>query len=306
MTAHIDAFAELPDGRIHYKILGETGPPLVLLHGGGIDNGDWIWRWLARDLAADHRVHVLDQPKHGQSWPWHARADQRGQEDMLAGMLDHWELETATLIGLSLGSATALGYTLRHPERVSRLVLTSSGGLQDRVQSHEIAWLSLRAPFSWLIGRSLTAESMRRWVRNNVAFADYVPSADIEALADLAAEELLTKRAHGGHMFCDWNRYETAPRHHRANFMARVPELSQPVLFVHGEDDAAVPLRYPRAAAAAAQRGQLAVIEDAGHFLPVERPREYSAAVRDFLADWPSGRLREGRGHLGGPGSTAP
>src|SRR5699024_3981454 len=212
MIAHIDSFAELPDGRIHYRNLGETGPPVVLLHGGGIDNGDWIWRWLAHDLATDHRVHVLDQPKHGQSWPWYARADQRGQETMLAGMLDHWNLETATLIGLSLGAATALGYTLRHPERVSRLVLTSSGGIQDRVQSHEIAWLSLRTPFSWLIGRSMTAASMRRWVRRHVAFADYVPTADIEALADLAAQELLTKRAHGGHMFCDWNRDETAPR----------------------------------------------------------------------------------------------
>src|SRR5699024_1495191 len=149
-------------------------------------------------------------------------------------------------------------------------VLTSSGGIQDRVQSHEIAWLSLRTPFSWLIGRSMTAASMRRWVRRHVAFADYVPTADIEALADLAAQELLTKRAHGGHMLCDWNRDETAPRHHRANCMSRIPELSQPVLFVHGENDAAVPLRSPRAAAAAAPRGRLAVIEDAGHFVPVE------------------------------------
>ena len=285
MTSPTGTFAQLPEGRIHYRILGEKGPPLVLLHGGGIDNGNWTWRWLAPELAADHRVHVLDQPKHGRSWPWQARADQRGQEDMLARMLDHWQLGSATLIGLSLGSATALGYALRHPERVDRLVLTSAGGIQDRVQSHELAWLSLRTPFSWLIGRAMTAEAMRRWVRTKVAFADYVPAADIEALADLAAEELLTKRTHGGHMFCDWNRFEIAPRQQRIDFMGRMPELSQPVLFVHGADDAAVPRRYPRAAAAAAPRGHLAVIEGAGHFVPVERPREYHAVVRSFLAE---------------------
>ncbi|MBZ2195335.1 alpha/beta fold hydrolase [Occultella gossypii] len=279
------AVVELPEGRIHYRVLGESGPAVVLLHGGGIDNGDWTWRWLAPELATDHRVYVPDQPKHGQSWPWRARADQRGQEDMLARMLDHWQLDSATLIGLSLGSATALGYALRSPDRVERLVLTSSGGLQDRVQMHEIAWLSLRTPISWAIGRSMTAEAMRGWVRTKVAFADYVPAADIEALADLAAEELLNKRAHGGHMFCDWNRFEIAPRHQRADFLSRVPELSQPVLFVHGRNDSAVPLRYPRQAAAVAQQGQLAVIEDAGHLVPVERPREYVAAVRAFLAE---------------------
>ncbi|WP_147918124.1 alpha/beta fold hydrolase [Ruania zhangjianzhongii] len=277
--------ADLPEGRINYRVLGESGPAVVLLHGGGIDNGDWMWRWLAPELAADHRVYVPDQPKHGQSWPWRERADQRGQEQMLARMLDHWQLERATLIGLSLGSATALGYTLRHPERVQRLVLTSTGGLQNRVQTHELAWLSLRRPFSWLIGRTMTAQSMRNWVRTKVAFADYVPQEDIDALADLAAEELLTKREHGGHMFCDWNRFETAPRHHRVNFSSRIPELRQPVLFVHGENDAAVPLRHPRDAAAAAHRGQLEVIEGAGHFAPVERPREYGGIVRQFLAE---------------------
>lgn len=277
--------AELPEGTIHYRVMGESGPPVVLLHGGGIDNGDWMWRWLAPELAADHRVYVPDHPKHGQSWPWRARADQRGQEDMLDRMLDHWQVDAATMIGLSLGSATALGYTLRHPERVQRLVLTSSGGLQDRVQTHEIAWLSLRTPFSWLISRSMTGDAMRRWIRTKVAFADYVPSADVEALAEIAAEELLTKRAHGGHMFCDWNRFETAPRHHRANFLSRAPEIEQPVLFVHGENDSAVPLHYPREAAATAQRGQLAVIKNAGHFVPVERPREYGTVVQKFLAE---------------------
>lgn len=277
--------AELTNGTIHYRILGDSGPPVVLLHGGGIDNGAWMWRWLAPDLAADHRVYVPDHPKHGQSWPWRARADQRGQGDMLAAMMDHWEVDTATLIGLSLGAATALGYALRHPERVHRLVPTSAGGLQHRLENHELAWLSLRTPVSWLIARGISAQSIRKWVRTKLAYAEYLSSADIETLADLAAEELRTKREHGGHVFCDWNRFETAPRHHRVNFMNRIHELTQPVLFVHGEDDAAVLLRYPREAAATVPQGRLSVIARAGHFVPVERPREYAAVVREFLTE---------------------
>lgn len=278
-----DHAVDFPEGRIRYRVLGDSGPPVVLLHGGGIDNGDWIWRWLAPDLAADHRVHVPDHPKHGQSWPWHVRADQRGQEEFLGRLLDHLQLESATLVGLSLGSATALGYALRYPSRVRRLVLTSAGGIQDRVRAHELAYLMLRAPFSWLFGKSLTTGYLKQWVRDQVKFADSVPESEREALADLAAEELRTKRAHGGHMFSDWNRFEIGPRRMRVDFRARMPELSCPALFVHGERDEAVPLRYAREAAQATPRGRLVTVPDAGHFVPVERPREYRDAVRAFL-----------------------
>lgn len=278
-----DHAVDLPEGRIHYRMLGDSGPPVVLLHGGGVDNGDWIWRWLGPDLAADHRVHIPDHPKHGQSWPWHLRADQRGQEHFLGRLLDHWELDSATVIGLSLGSVTALGYALRHPSRVQRLVLTSTGGIQDRVRAHELAYLALRTPFSWLVGKSMTARYLERWVRNEVEFADYVPDCEIDALAELAAEELRTKRAHGGHMFSDWNRFEIGPRRMRVDFRDRMPELTCPTLFVHGERDEAVPVRYARQAARAAPGAQLVTIAGAGHFAPVERPHEYRDAVRAFL-----------------------
>ncbi|QVQ53627.1 alpha/beta hydrolase [Spiractinospora alimapuensis] len=273
----------MSEGRIHYRIQGESGSPVVLLHGAGIDNGAWIWRWLAPELAATHRVYVPDHPKHGQSWPWRARADQRGQEEVLARLLDHWELERATLVGLSLGSTTAIGYTLRHPDRVRSLVLTSCGGIQDRVPRHGLSYLALRTPLSWSVSRAMSPEALRRWVRREVRFADYVPEEDIDALADLAGEELERKRSHGGHMFSDWNRYEIGPRRMRVDFRGRLSEITCPVLLVHGELDEAVPLRYPREAADIAPQGRLEVIEGAGHFVPVERPREYSHVVRAFL-----------------------
>lgn len=272
------------EGRIRYRVLGESGPAVVLLHGGGVDNGAWIWRWLAPELATDHRVYVPDHPKHGGSWPWRGRADQRAQERVLARLLDHWELESATLIGLSLGSTTAIGYALRYPERVRRLVLTSCGGIQDRVRSHELAYLALRTPFSWLIGKCTSPRSLRQWVRREVRFAEYVSEDDIEMLAELAVEELRTKRVNGGHLFSDWNRFEIGPRRMRVDFRERVTDLSCPTLFVHGELDDAVPPRYAREAADAAH-ARFATIPDAGHFVPVERPREYVRAVREFLRD---------------------
>ncbi|GAB3451354.1 alpha/beta hydrolase [Streptomonospora sediminis] len=278
---------ELEEGRITYRVLGESGRPVVLLHGGGLDNGGWTWRWLAPELATDHRVFVPDHPKHGGSWPWKGRADQRGQEYILERLLDHWGLESATLIGLSLGSATSLGFALRRPERVDRLVLTSCGGIQDRVASHELAYLSLRTPMSWLLTRMCTPSGLERWVLTHVAFSDDVPAEEITELAAMAAEEYRAKRRWNGHMFCDWNRFEIGFRRMRTDFMARVGNLSCPVLFVHGAEDSAVPVRFPREAAGRVSHGRLEVIEGAGHFVPIERPTEYGAVVRSFLAEAP-------------------
>lgn len=273
---------ELPGGRISYRTMGEAGRPIVLLHGGGVDNGHWTWRWLAHDLATDHRVFVPDQPKHGDSWPWYGRADQRGQEDMLGMLLDHWELPSATLIGLSLGATTAIGYALRHARRVERLVLTSSGGLQDRVRHHELAWLLLRTPVAWLLSRTTTAAQLEKWVRR-LDFDVDVEEADIDALATLAADELRAKRRHSGFLFSDWNRFEIAPRRMRTDFRPRMAEIACPTLFVHGARDTAVPTRFVREAASRTPLARLALIEGAGHFVPVQRPKEYAATVRSFL-----------------------
>jgi pimeloyl-ACP methyl ester carboxylesterase len=49
--------------------------------------------------------------------------------DFLANLLDALGLKRANLIGVSMGGGFALGFTIRAPEKVERLVLVNSGGL---------------------------------------------------------------------------------------------------------------------------------------------------------------------------------
>ena len=101
-----------------------TGEPLIVLHGGP----DFDHRYLLPDLdrlSDRYRLIYYDQRGRGLS------ADGVNPEDVTMGsevedldaVRQHFQLESATLVGHSWGTVLALEYAIRHPERVSRLIL---------------------------------------------------------------------------------------------------------------------------------------------------------------------------------------
>lgn len=275
---------DLLEGHVAYQVLGHEGPAVILLHGASLDNGSITWRRVAEDLATDHRVFSPDLPKHGDSWPWRACADQRGLQGVLVRLMDHWGLSRATLVGLSLGAAVSIGTALEHPGRVERLVLASAGGIQRRVRAHELSFLSLRTPVSWSLTRMQSVKSLDRFARTMLPYADDVTDAEIDWLAAAYVAEYRSKRRHGGHLFSDWNRFEVGPRQMRTNHMPALSEVSCPTLFIHGEHDDAVPVELAREAASRVPDGQLEVVPGASHFVAQDHPREVVRIVRRFLA----------------------
>lgn len=274
---------DVDEGHLAYQTAGSGDSAVILLHGASLDNGSVTWRHVAQDLAADHRVFVPDLPKHGESWPWRARADQRALEDVLLTLMDRWELSSATLIGLSLGASVSLGTALREPDRVERLILASCGGIQHRVRAHELAYLALRTPFSALMTRLQSASSLEKFARSKLRYADDVTEAEIEALAHAYVAEFESKRRRGGHLFSDWNRFEVGPRRMRTDHMSRLSTLECPTLFIHGDEDEAVPIALAREAADRVPGGRLEVVSGAGHFLAQDHPRQVVHLVRSFL-----------------------
>ncbi|UKY52674.1 alpha/beta fold hydrolase [Streptomyces inhibens] len=99
------------------------GPPLVLLHGGGVTSA--VWYANAGALSRTHRVYAVDQMgAPGLSLPC-GRALRR-PEDLLAwldGVLDGLGLDSAAVLGHSYGGWVALSYAVHARDRVDRLVL---------------------------------------------------------------------------------------------------------------------------------------------------------------------------------------
>src|SRR5215472_211089 len=125
------AYLELPGRlRVHCLTAGDVGPPVVLLHGGGVDAAGFSWRYAIGALAGSgHRVFAPD-------WPGYGDSDHPGIEytidyyvEVLSQILDALALPQAALAGLSMGGAAALGLALRHPHRVHALILVGAEGL---------------------------------------------------------------------------------------------------------------------------------------------------------------------------------
>ena len=104
---------------LFYRKYGESGPPLVIVHGlyGSGDN----WVSIARELSDRFEVYVLDQRNHGQS-PHSNIHDYPSMRNDLRDFLDSRGIRKAVLIGHSMGGKTIMAFAISWPERVQSLI----------------------------------------------------------------------------------------------------------------------------------------------------------------------------------------
>ncbi|MFI1616049.1 alpha/beta fold hydrolase [Streptomyces lydicus] len=129
MTRAITAWSEIDnglvpidDGELFYETAG-SGPAVVLLHGGMLDQHMWDeqFSWLVnsglRAIRYDSRGHGLSSTVAG---------DYANHDDLCA-LLDALDVPRAVLVGLSHGARVALDAAIAHPDRVTALALASPG-----------------------------------------------------------------------------------------------------------------------------------------------------------------------------------
>jgi pimeloyl-ACP methyl ester carboxylesterase len=116
-----DAFITLNGLRFHYRDWGAPdAPPIVLLHGGGVQAH--CWDTFAAAMADRYRLLALDQRGHGQTAWADDYALDRWVEDVEA-FVAALALPPFSLVAHSMGAWVAERYTARHPEAVRRLVI---------------------------------------------------------------------------------------------------------------------------------------------------------------------------------------
>ena len=122
---------------LSYLDAGGDGQALIALHAHWMEAVTYTQ--LGAALAPSWRVRALDQRGHGDSdhAPSYAREDYLG--DLLA-FLDHLGLDTAVLLGNSLGGANAYQFAARCPDRVRALVIEDIGVVVDADTSFTLAW----------------------------------------------------------------------------------------------------------------------------------------------------------------------
>jgi pimeloyl-ACP methyl ester carboxylesterase len=148
--------------------LGDSPPPIVLLHGTSASLHTWEG-WVA-GLKAKRRVVSFDLPGFGLTGPFtgaYPPGDYSGDTyaRFVLDLLDHLKLPRVVLAGNSLGGDIAWRVAVLAPERVAALVLVDAAGPAFQPEKMPAAWLVARTPgMGWILEsmlpRALVAEGL--------------------------------------------------------------------------------------------------------------------------------------------------
>ncbi len=278
------------DGLHVHQVHGGHGSPVLFIHGLG-SSGYMEWRFNLEPAAASHRVFAPDLPGFGRSEKPRASYGIPYFTRFVDGYMESRGLRSAAIVGASLGGRVALELALKHPERVSRLVLVNSLGL-GRPNVHftyglltipRVGETVMRATRSAL---NLAPASMIRRLAARYAGS----SADLERTMD---DEYLTHlrelyAADGYHdAYLATVRSLVNPKAllgAEYDLTKSLRRIKIPVQLVWGADDPLFPLAHATHAHALIPDCRLAVIEGAGHTPQAERPEEFNRVLTAFLS----------------------
>jgi pimeloyl-ACP methyl ester carboxylesterase len=260
---------------VRYLEAGE-GPPVVLLHGVGLDAAAISWKHAIPELAENHRVIAPDLPGHGESDKPQRRYTTDYYIDVLDELVAELALDTPQLAGISMGGGIALGYALEN--EVERLALVDSYGLGSDAPWRPAAAMALRIP---VVDR-MVWESMgvnEGTVRDTLR--GYMTQASEEFVAEI--HEIL-QEDDCGRTLRSWQRSEFQAFGFRTCYLEDLAELSTPTLLIHGADDTLLPASWSRRADDRLPESELHVFEDCGHWPPRERPATFNDRLTTFFA----------------------
>jgi pimeloyl-ACP methyl ester carboxylesterase len=267
-----------PAGRISYTVSGpseDAKHPETLLLIMGLAGSGAMWFRLLPHITRRHRAIVFDNRGTGASSPAHRPLTMSGMAADAVAVLDAAGLETAHVMGASMGGMIAQHLALDYRDRVSSLVLacTSAGGRREPPNPRLLAAALLRP----IAGPARTFAL--------VAPALYSPRSRVEAPARLT-EDMRIRAADRVRALTPLMQSAAIAAH---DTRSRLHELEGlPTLVLHGLDDRLVPPDHGRELARSIPGARLVEIPGAGHLLATDAEQDVAEAVLTHLDRSPS------------------
>lgn len=274
-------FVAVSDKKLFVAETG-TGPAVVMLHGGGPGaSGVANYSRNVDALAQTHRVIVPDLPGYGQSSKGLDQRDPFGYlGDLIREMLDALGIETASMVGNSLGGATALRLALDTPRRVDRLVLMGPGGVGT---SRHLPTKGMRSLLSYYDGDGPSRAKLAMFIRDYLVYEpDSVSDEMLEARyrasiePDVMANPPLRMPSGLAALRALWRSDLTRDR--------RLRSLSTPTLILWGRDDKVNLPSGGTLLSTLMPNAELVMTSHTGHWMQWERADLFNQLVTEFLA----------------------
>lgn len=259
MTSTVPDFLDVGDG-----------PAILFLHGLGGDKNNWQPQLDA--FADGYRCLAWTMPGYGSSpaiaeltWPNLAAAAVR--------VLDDAGIESASVVGLSMGGYVAQQLAADQPARVNSLVLAATTSQFGRGSASfaERFLASRLQPIDEGAAPADFAATVVAALLSDHATAETTASA-IASMSQISAD------AYRAALTClvTWN------------FIDRLNEIAAPSLCLAGADDKTAPVEAVQALADGLPNADFAVIDNCRHLLNLDQPAAFNRALAGFLADHPT------------------
>ncbi|KAB8145772.1 alpha/beta hydrolase [Chloroflexia bacterium SDU3-3] len=237
--------------QIWYASYG-AGRPIILLHGGLGNSGNW-GEQIAALLGQGYRAVLIDSRGHGRS----TRDARPFSYDLMAAdvlaVMDALGLGRAALVGWSDGACTALALAKAQPERVAGVLFFACNVDPSGTRPFEM---------TPTIGRCFERH-----------VADYAAlSATPEAFEPFAEAVGLMQR--------------TQPNYTAADLAA----IATPVVVAQAEHDEFITREHAEYIARTLPNGRFVLLPGVSHFAPIQRPSQFNAALLDAL-EWLAAEL---------------
>jgi 3-oxoadipate enol-lactonase len=256
--------------RIHYRVTGRPGAaPILFIQGLGADKHGWDLQRLA--TAPWYRAVALDNRGAGRSDKPHGPYSLEQMADDAIAVLDDAGVDTAHVVGASMGGAISQIVAVKYPERTRSLTLACTAGRNHPWREELlISWRDAALER----GISSMGHEAARWVIGPRSFRRVMPA--LGWLGPLA----LGRPAHAFAAQCD--ALLNATEQHE-ELIERLPEIEVPTLVLVGNQDILTPRGDSEDLADRIPTAELVVISGAAHGFMVEHATTFNRVLLEFL-----------------------
>ncbi|MFO8236323.1 MAG: alpha/beta fold hydrolase [Bacteroidales bacterium] len=266
--------------KLNYKVIGDKGEPLIILHGlyGSSDN----WMNIGQKLADKSTVYLVDQRNHGLSPHSKSHTYEDMSDDLIEFINDH-NIKRANIIGHSMGGKTAIFCAVKNPEKISKLIVVDISPARYSPENSDHFHLEMHKNILNAL-KSLDLKNTKTIKEAESHLAQYIPYKNVRQflLKNLKRDE--NKKFYWIlNIDTLYNELEKTMDGIQIDESTK-PIESIPALFIKGEyseyigDDDKIKIKklFPKAT--------ITTIKNAGHWVHAEKQQEFLSVAKNFLA----------------------
>lgn len=253
---------------VRWARFGE-GRPVVLCHGTPFSS--FVWRSTIEALRQERSVYVWDMLGYGQSDKPDGDVSLRAQGELLAALIDSWELDAPDVVAHDFGGAVSLRAHLLEGAPVGSFALVDVVALRP--------WGS---PFFKLVGDHPEVFTSLPSNLHEALLREYVGGASVPGLGSDVLDRLLAPWLGDGQP-AFYRQIAQADEEFTAEVEPHYAKIDVPTLIVWGSADGWLPVDRAYRLASMIPNSRVEIIDGAGHLVQEDNPDELNEAIRGWL-----------------------